>query len=84
MRSTMLAMLGAASLLAGASAAAAQSAAPLSLANSPTVRAGADPSDANAIRGTARWILGAIVLGLVVWGAIELLGDDEEAFPASP
>jgi hypothetical protein len=84
MISKLLAALGAASLLVGGSAAAAQSAAPLSLAQSPAVRAGAGLSDPNEIRGSAKWILGAIALGLIIWGAIELLDDDDEAFPTSP
>jgi hypothetical protein len=63
----------------------AQSAAPLSLANSPVVdRAGAATSEASDLRGTGLWIVGAIALGLVIWGASELLLDNEEAFPNSP
>jgi hypothetical protein len=84
MISKMLGLLGAASLLAGSGAAAAQSAAPLSVAQSPAARSGAEVSNANAITGDAKWVVGAIALALLIWGAIELLGDDDEAFPNSP
>jgi hypothetical protein len=84
MISKMLGMLGAASLLVAGGAASAQSAEGLSLAGSPAVRAGADLAGANEIRGSARYILGAIALALIVWGAIELLDNDDEAFPVSP
>ena len=76
--------LAALSLLGASSAAMAQSAAPLSLGNSPAFsRAGADLQGASDMRG-GRWILAAVVLGLVIWGAIELLDDNEEDFPTSP
>jgi hypothetical protein len=84
MISKTLGILGAASLLVGASAAAAQSAAPLSLAQSPAARGGAEVSGASDIRGDAKWILGGIALALLVWGVIELLDDDEQDFPNSP
>jgi hypothetical protein len=84
MISKMLAMLGAASLLAASSAAAAQSAAPLSLANSPAARSGAQAGDANRLDGPGLWIVGGIVVALVIWGVIELIDDDDEAFPNSP
>jgi len=84
MISKLLGMAGAAALLVSSGAAAAQAAAPLSLANAPAVRAGADLSETSDIRGSARWILGAVVVALVVWGLIELLDDDDEAFPNSP
>jgi hypothetical protein len=84
MISKMLGMLGAASLLAGASAAAAQSAAPLSLAHSPAARAGAQTGDSGKLEGTGLWIVGGIVLALVIWGVIELIDDEDEAFPNSP
>ena len=63
----------------------AQSAAPLSLANSPVVdRAGAATSEGSDLRGPGLWIVAAIALGLVIWGASELFLDNEEAFPNSP
>lgn len=85
MRSSALAILAASALLgASSAAAAAQPAAPLSLARSPALaRAGAPLEDASELRGPTKWIVGAIVLGLVIWGIIELFGDDEEAFPVS-
>ena len=84
MISKVLGMVGAVSLLAGASAAAAQPAAPLSVAQSPAARAGADAAEANALEGTALWIVGGIALALVIWGVIELLDDGTNAVPASP
>jgi hypothetical protein len=78
--SRTLAAVAAASLAFGSSAALAQSAAPLSVA--PAVeRAGADTASANELRGTTGWIIGAIALGLIIWGAIELFDDDD---PDSP
>lgn len=80
MISRPLAAIAAASLAFGSSAALAQSAAPLSVA--PTVeRASADTGSANELRGTTGWIIGAIALGLIIWGAIELFDDDD---PDSP
>ncbi len=61
--------------------AAAQSAAPLSLAQSQ--RAGEAVGDASRLEGTTAWVLAAIALGLIVWGIIELTGNDDDA-PASP
>ena len=84
MISKLLGMAGAAALLISSGAAVAQSASSLSLGNGPAARAGAALADAGELRGSAKWILGAIALGLIIWGAIELLGDDDEAFPASP
>jgi hypothetical protein len=58
----------------------AQSASPLSVSNSPAVeRAGADAASANELRGTTGWIIGAIALGLIIWGIIELLDDDPDS-----
>ena len=84
MISRTLAALAAISMLGAGGAAAAQSAAPLSLASSPALtRAAAGLEDSSELRGPTKWILGAVVLGLVIWGIIELLGDDDEAFPVS-
>ena len=80
MISRTIAAVAAASLAFGSSAALAQSAAPLSVA--PAVeRAGADTAASNELRGTTGWIIGAIALGLIIWGAIELFDDDD---PESP
>jgi len=58
----------------------AQSASPLSVSNSPAAeRAGADTGSANELRGTTGWIIAAIALGLIIWGAIELLDDDPDS-----
>ena len=82
MISRTLAVVAAASLLFGTSAAVAQSVTPLSLDSALAVeRAGADVAGANELRGTTGWIIGAIALGLLIWGAIELFDDDE---PESP
>jgi len=64
----------------------AQSAQPLSLANSPPVsRSAANAGDANDLddrNGIGIYIIGAVVLGLIIWGIIELTGDDSG--PSSP
>ena len=65
----------------------AQSAAPLSMTNSPVVaRANAEMEGQNSLegRGPVFYLIGAVVIGLIVWGAIELLDDNDEAFPVSP
>ncbi len=77
-----LTALLAASLLFGSSAAVAQSAQPLSLAQSAPVRAAAPTGDSNQLYGTTIWIVGAVVLGLAIWGIIELVDDDNN--PSSP
>ena len=84
MLSKKISALVAISVLTASSAAVAQTAQPLSLANSPT-RAAALPSQANALddrNGIGIYIIGAVVLGLIVWGIIELTSDDEG--PSSP
>jgi hypothetical protein len=81
MISKTFAALAAVALVAGSGAAAAQTAQPLSIANAPAVdRAGADSSELGS-RGYGIYIIGAIALALIIYGAIELLGDDE---PNSP
>jgi len=82
MRSRTVAALAAISLMVGSSAAMAQSAQPLSLNNA---RAGAvaEGSDLTG-RGPGFYIIGAIVLGLVIWGIIELTSDNETDTPSSP
>lgn len=85
MISRKLAAIVAASLIVSSSAAVAQSAQPLSLANSPAAsRAGAELEGASELNRTTLFVVGAIVLGLIVWGAIEVLGDDDEDTPSSP
>ena len=82
MISKTLSALAAVSLALGSSAALAQSAAPLSLNNAPAVeRAGADTAGASELRGTTGWLIAAIGLALIIWGAIELFDDDD---PESP
>ena len=78
------AAIAAIALLAGSSAAAAQTAQPLSLNNAPAARTGAsaDGSSQLGSRGYGIYVIGAIVVALLVWGAIELLDDDEG--PGSP
>ena len=67
-----------------AGTAAAQSASSLSLASSaPGGRAGAELGEASQLRGPGLWIVGAVALGLIIWGLSELL-DNETATPASP
>ena len=82
MISRTLAAVAAAALVLGSSAAVAQSAQPLSLNNSPAVeRAGADVTGASELRGTTGWIIAAVALALIIWGAIEIFDDDD---PESP
>jgi len=79
------AAIAAAALLAGSSAAVAQSAQPLSLGNAPAARAGAtlaDSSELGGRRGIGIYLIGAVVLGLIIWGVIELTEDDDG--PESP
>lgn len=80
MRSKKLAALAALSLMTAGTAAQAQSAQSLSVAASPAAqRAGADMADANEMGGgITTWLIGAAVLGLAIWGIIELTKDDEE------
>ncbi|MBX3562737.1 MAG: hypothetical protein KF780_13105 [Sphingomonas sp.] len=82
MFSRKLAVLAAFSLATAGTVAHAQSAASLSLAPAAVERAGADVEGANELAGTTVWILGAVALGLVIWGIIELTDDNDE--PTSP
>jgi hypothetical protein len=84
MRAKYLAAIAAISLITAGSAAAAQTARPLSLANSPAARASAGASDESNLdrRGYGIYIVGAVVLALVVWGIIELTKNDDN--PHSP
>lgn len=75
MLSKTLAALAGASLIVGSSAALAQ---PAPAASAPAVqRVGADTADESELRGRGRWIIYAIALALIVWGAIELLDDSD-------
>jgi len=82
MLSKTLTALLAASMAFGSSAAVAQSAQPLSLAQSAPVRAAAPTEDSNQLYGTTIWIIGAVVLGLAIWGIVELV--DDNGRPSSP
>lgn len=79
MLSKKLAALVAASVLTASTAAVAQSAQPLSLTNAPA-RAGAVTPQSSALddrNGIGIYIIGAVVLGLIIWGIIELTEDSE-------
>jgi len=85
MLSKKLAAVAAVSLITASSAAVAQSAQPLSLSQSPAVeRASAGTSGQNSLdrRGYGIYVVGAIVLGLIVWGIIELTNNNDH--PHSP
>lgn len=82
MLSRKLSALVAISVLTASSAAVAQTAQPLSLGNAPA--RSALPTQANELdgrNGIGIYIIGAVVLGLIIWGVIELTKDDE---PSSP
>jgi hypothetical protein len=81
MLSKKLSALVALSLVTASSAAVAQSAGSLSLANAPAAQA-RDVSDLDDRNGIGIYLIGAVVLGLIVWGVIELTKDDEG--PESP
>lgn len=81
MLSKSLATISALALIAGSSAAAAQSAQPLSLAAAPAAATTSDAADLNGRRGAGIYIIGAIVIGLLIWGGIELLDDDDSESP---
>ena len=82
MLSKKLAAIAAVSLVTASSAAVAQSAQPLSLANSPAAqRASAGVAGESDLdrRGIGIYVIGAVVLGLIVWGIIELTSDDNDS-----
>jgi hypothetical protein len=69
--------LAALSLVAGSSAAAAQSAAPLSLANSPQVqRASAETHGDSQFLRRSGWLLGIVALGILVFVILESSKDN--------
>lgn len=85
MLSRKISAVVAASVLCASSAAVAQTAQPLSVAHSPMVRSAAATSEASALddrNGIGIYIIGAVVLGLIIWGVIELTKDDNN--PTSP
>ena len=85
MLSKKLAAIAAVSLITASSAAVAQSAQPLSLSQSPAVeRASAATSGQSSLDsgGYAKYVIGAVILGLIIWGVIELTKDDNG--PSSP
>jgi hypothetical protein len=83
MRSPVLAATAALALITASSAAVAQTAAPSAPAAS-VERSGASLDSDSQLRGTTMWVLGAIALALLIWGLIEILGDDDEDAPVSP
>ena len=84
--SNVLAAAGALSLLGSGSAAAAQSARQLSLAEGPAaLRAGAameDPGELGGRRGGMGWILGIVAIGILIFVLTELSKDNN--LPGSP
>lgn len=78
----LMALLASLSLFT-ANAAQASSAQALSLSGTPTaIRASTDTGDGNQlVAGPAGYLLGALALGLTVWGVVELADDDT---PDSP
>jgi hypothetical protein len=75
-----LSALVALSLISASGAAAA--AQPLSLANAPAAARADGASNLDDRNGITIYIIGAVVLGLIIWGIIELTKDDEG--PTSP
>jgi hypothetical protein len=85
MLSKKLSALVAISVLTASSAAVAQTAQPLSLAKAPMMRVAAPTSDVSQLddrNGIGIYIIGAVVLGLIVWGVNELTNNDNG--PKSP
>ena len=80
MRSKLLAALAASALVMGSTAATAQVAAPTTA----TARAAAPVTEGSELRGRTAWILALIAAGLIIWGAIELFGGDDDEGPISP
>ena len=80
MFSKRLAAVAAISLITASSAAVAQTAAPASV---PAARAGVTTEGSSELdrRGAGIYIIGAIALGLIIWGVIELTGDDDSESP---
>ena len=66
-----------------ASAAVTLAVAPIAAQAAPASRTATPVEEADEMngRGTGIYIIGAIVIAILIWGGIELLGDDE---PSSP
>jgi len=79
MLSKKLSALVALSMITASGAAVAQSAQPLSLNNSPAVARGERASDLDDRNGIGIYIIGAVVLGLIIWGIIELTSDGSDS-----
>jgi len=82
MLSKKLSALVALSMITASSAAVAQSAQPLSLQHSPAMAGTEDASNLDDRNGIGIYIVGAVVLGLIIWGVIELTKNDDG--PESP
>jgi hypothetical protein len=83
MHSKKLSALIALSMITASGAAMAQTAQPLSLQNSPAMASMEDANNLDDRNGIGIYIVGAVVLGLIVWGVLELTKDDDEG-PSSP
>ena len=82
MLSKKMSALVAVSVLSASSSAVAQTAQPLSLANAPVAQsASTQASSLDGRNGFGIYIIGAIVLGLIVWGVISLTDSNG---PSSP
>ena len=81
MLSKKLSALVALSMITASSAAVAQSAQSLSLTASPTVASAQSASDLDDRNGIGIYIIGAVVLGLIIWGIIELTSDGDSESP---
>jgi hypothetical protein len=82
MHSKKLSALIALSMITASGAAIAQTAQPLSLQNSPAMASMEDASNLDDRNGIGIYIVGAVVLGLIIWGVIELTKKDDG--PSSP
>jgi hypothetical protein len=82
MHSKKLSALIALSMITASGAAMAQTAQPLSLQNSPAMASMDDASNLDDRNGIGIYIVGAVVLGLIVWGVLELTKKDDG--PSSP
>lgn len=82
MLSKKLSALVAISVLSASSAAVAQTAQPLSLANAPTTQAAVSSNALDSRNGFGIYVIGAVVLGLVIWGVISLTDNNDS--PSSP
>jgi hypothetical protein len=83
MRKAFAAMLAGFSLVICSSAAAATMKPP-TVDAAAVERAGAPVNDASQIEDATTWILIAIGVGLLIWGAIAIFDDDDEDAPVSP